>query len=185
MTRNRAFRRTRRACPLALGLGRLDHHRLSHRQREVDRRGVEAVVQQPLGDVHRRDALARPFSCDGRGDELVHAAVALRHRENVLHTAEQVVGVEHRVFGSRVGAHRGRMRADVAIGPHQHADVLPKKLPHAADRLRPVVTERIVVAIFRDDRAVGKYGETFRSRRSDPRPGPPPPCGPLKVLCGL
>ena len=36
-----------------LGLGRLDHQRLVDEQREVDRRRVEAVVEQPLGDVER------------------------------------------------------------------------------------------------------------------------------------
>ena len=36
---------------LRLGLGGLDHQRLGHDQREVDRRRVEAVVHQPLGDV--------------------------------------------------------------------------------------------------------------------------------------
>ena len=35
----------------ALGLRRLDHQRLVDDQREVDRRRVEAVVDQPLGDV--------------------------------------------------------------------------------------------------------------------------------------
>ena len=39
-----------------LGLGRLDEQALRDEQREVGRRGVEAVVEQPLGDVHRRDA---------------------------------------------------------------------------------------------------------------------------------
>ena len=42
---------------LRLGLGRLDHQRLGHDQREVDRRRVEAVVHQPLRDVERADAV--------------------------------------------------------------------------------------------------------------------------------
>ncbi len=37
---------------LALRLGRLNHHRLVDDEREIDRRGMEAVVQQPLGEVH-------------------------------------------------------------------------------------------------------------------------------------
>ena len=44
---------------LALGLGRLDHHRFGHDQREVHGRGVVAVVEQPLADVHGADALLR------------------------------------------------------------------------------------------------------------------------------
>ena len=39
-------------CLDALGLGRLDHQRLGHDQREIDRWGVEAEVEQALGDVH-------------------------------------------------------------------------------------------------------------------------------------
>ena len=41
----------------ALALGRLDHQRAVHDQREVDRRRVVAVVDQALGDVERRDAV--------------------------------------------------------------------------------------------------------------------------------
>ena len=43
----------------ALGLGGLDHERLVDDQREVDRRRVEAVVHQPLGDVQRSDPVLR------------------------------------------------------------------------------------------------------------------------------
>ena len=70
-----------------------------HREREIDRRRMEAVVEQPLGEVHRERF--RPFSCfSARGGrhELVHAAVAVRHRQDVLDAAEQVVGVEHGVL---------------------------------------------------------------------------------------
>ena len=42
---------------LALGLGRLDHHGLGHDQREVDRRRMEAAVDQSLGDVDGVDAV--------------------------------------------------------------------------------------------------------------------------------
>ena len=79
---------------LRLGLGRLDHQRLGDDQREVDRRRVEAVVHQPLGDVERRDAvllLQRPR----REDELVHAQPVERQVVRVLQPGEQVVGVQH------------------------------------------------------------------------------------------
>ena len=46
------------------GLGRLDQHPLLDDQREVDRRRVEAVVDQPLGDVEGADA---GLLLDGRG----------------------------------------------------------------------------------------------------------------------
>ena len=47
------------------------------------------------------------LSLRGRGHELVHAAVPLRHRQNVLHAAEQIVGVEHGVLATRAAARPG------------------------------------------------------------------------------
>ena len=41
---------------LALGLGRLDHQRFRHDQREIVGRRMEAVVEQPLADVERAHA---------------------------------------------------------------------------------------------------------------------------------
>ena len=71
----------------------------------------------------------------------MHAAVALRHGQKVLHAAEQVVGVEHGVLADAPQA-VGAVRADVAVGPHQHADVAEER-PHAADRLGAVVVEAV------------------------------------------
>ena len=45
---------------LALGLGRLDQHRAVDDEREIHRHRVEALVDQPLGDVERREALGEP-----------------------------------------------------------------------------------------------------------------------------
>ena len=89
------------------------------------------------------------FQLGGRGDELVHAAVAVRHRQDVLHAAEQVVGVEHGVLGDAPQA-VGPVRADVAVRADQHADVA-EEAPHAADRLGPVVVEAVAVAVLDDD----------------------------------
>ena len=57
--------------------------------------------------------------------------------------AKQVVGVEHGVLGDPPQAVRP-VRADVAVHPHQHADVA-EEAPHAADRLGPVVVEAVAV----------------------------------------
>ena len=51
---------------------------------------------------------ARLFSFAADGDELVHAAVAVRHGQNVLHAAEQVVGVEHGVLATRAAGRPAR-----------------------------------------------------------------------------
>ena len=63
---------------------------------------------------------ALSFAADG--DELVHAAVALRHGQEVLHAAEQIVGVEHGVLADAPQA-VGAVRADVAVGADEDADV--------------------------------------------------------------
>ena len=47
------------------------------------------------------------FSCAARGHELVHAAVAVRHRQNVLHAAEQIIGVQHGVLATRAASPPG------------------------------------------------------------------------------
>src|SRR6185369_9807055 len=44
---------------LALGLRRLDHQRTLHDQRKIDRRRVEAVVEEPLRDVERVHVVRR------------------------------------------------------------------------------------------------------------------------------
>ncbi len=65
----------------------------------------------PLGEVHGGDA---PFGLEfgAAGDELVHAAVTLRHGQKVLHAAEQVIGIEHGVFAHALESVRP-MSADV------------------------------------------------------------------------
>ena len=94
--RSRASRRrTRRASPSTLGLGRLDHERLGDDQREVDRRRVEAVVDQPLGDVERRDA-RRLLAAPGREHDLVHAGPVVGQVVVRAEARPQVVGVEDR-----------------------------------------------------------------------------------------
>ena len=111
-------------------------------QREVDGRRVEAEVEQSLGEVHGRllESLV-VFQLFGRGDEFVHAAIAVRHRQEVLHAAEQVVGVEHGVF-RHVPQSVGAVRADVAVGADQHAHVAEEGA-HATDRLRAVVVQEV------------------------------------------
>ena len=56
----------------------------------------------------------------------MHAAIALRHGQEVLHAAEQIVGVEHGVFAHAAEA-IGAVRADVGVGPHQDAGVAEER----------------------------------------------------------
>src|SRR4051794_8330702 len=62
---------------LRLRLGRLDEQRLVDEQREVDGRRMEAVVEQPLGEIERPEA-----------EVLLHR----RAREHELVHAEPVIG---------------------------------------------------------------------------------------------
>ena len=57
---------------LRLRLRRLDHQRLGHDEREVDRRRMDPVVHEPLRDIERGDPV---LALEGprREHELVHA----------------------------------------------------------------------------------------------------------------
>ena len=97
------------------------------------------------------------LSLRGRGHELVHAAVAVRHGQNVLHPRQQVVRIQHGVFGDPPQAVRP-VRADVAVHADQHADVA-EEAPHPADRLGPVVVEVVAAAVLDHDRHGQERGE--------------------------
>jgi len=96
---------------------------------------VKAEIEQALGQVHGADAVFL-FQRGSGGDEFVHAAVALRNGQDVLHTAEQIIGVEHGVLGDGFEA-VGSVRANVAVSSHEDADVA-KEAPHPADGKRAV-----------------------------------------------
>ena len=65
---------------LRLCLGRLDEQRLVDEQREVHRRRVEAVVEQPLGEVQRADPQLL-LHRRARQHELVHAELPEGERQ--------------------------------------------------------------------------------------------------------
>ena len=131
-----------------------------------------------IAEMPRSALSAAPLS-----HELVHAAISLRHRKDVLHAAQQVVGIEHRVF-AHAPQSLGTVGADVAVRPHQHAHVA-EKAAHAADRFGPIVIQAIAVAVALDDAAPADTVPACAVTAIGPAPGPPPPCGPLNVLCGL
>ena len=153
---------------LRLGLGRLDHQRLGDDEREVDRRRVEVVVHQPLGDVERRDPVLA-LQAARREDELVHAEPVVRQLVRVLEPGEQVVGVEDGDLGHLAQA--GPVRADVGVGADEDAE-RPAEAAHLADRLRPVVVEpERVFAVAHDRRHRAGTARGCRGRRSARRPG--------------
>ena len=78
----------------ALGLGRLDHERLVHDEREVDRRGVEALLEQPLGHVEGLDPRSLLQRRAPR-HHLVHAGPVVGDVVAPSQPAAEPVGVEH------------------------------------------------------------------------------------------
>jgi hypothetical protein len=157
----------------ALALGRLDHQRAG--DRKAHRRGVEAVVHQPLGDVVDGDA--------GRlGD---------RPRRSRMHswaTRPRSPRVEHRVVLEAL-RRRSWPRGSPPRGPVQpvaahHLDVHPRdrqdaRRPERRRRHRARPAGRLGAPGARAGTAPGAH-----RHRSGP-PGPPPPWGMQNVLCRL
>ena len=84
---------------LGFGLGRLDHQRPRHR--EAHSRGMEAVIDQPLGDVVDGDAATglQRARVDDAFMRDTAADAAIEHREVRLQPIGDVIGVEDRDFG--------------------------------------------------------------------------------------
>ena len=122
-----------------LGLRRLDEQRLVDQQREVDRRRVEAVVEQPLGEVEGADAELLLHRAAGE-HELVHAGAVERDGQvlagRLLEPRQQVVRVEHRGL-RRLLQPVAAERQDVGEGAHEDA-VVALEAAQPADRLGPV-----------------------------------------------
>ena len=131
-----ADRDHRLAEPVELGevlaLGGLDHQRAGHR--EGHRRGVEAVVDQPLGDVVDADAglLGQRPQVD---DALVRdqaAGAGVEHGEVRFEPLGHVVRAEHGDLGGALEA-LGAHQPDVRPGDRQDARGAPGRGRDRAD----------------------------------------------------
>ena len=96
--------------------------------------------------------------------------VAEGDRVNILDQREQVIGVEHRVLRDP-SEPLGPLRADVAVGPKQHARVAEEG-PDPTDRPGPVVVEEIGTIIPAADDRSGKVGRQVLADRDWPCTGP-------------
>src|SRR3546814_5413642 len=67
-------------------------------EREIDRHRVIALVDQPLGDVERREAFRQSLVAEQR---LVHARTRRREGrvEHIFQAAQHIVGVEYGILG--------------------------------------------------------------------------------------
>ena len=147
----RLARRSARAPPPAprgsgaLGLGRLDHQCLVDDQREVDRRRVEPLLQQPLGHVQRR-ARRGPSSASSRPTART-SCMQGRSKADGVGVGEppaQPVRVEHGPLRRPAAARRHRAAGcRRARGQHQRVavpGVHPTDRPGGVDpaeRVRP------------------------------------------------
>src|SRR3990170_4057208 len=105
---------------LPLRLRRLDHQRLVDDEREVDRWWVEAVVDEPLGDVERLHHLRA--LADAGEDDLVHAGAVVGEVVGVAEAGLDVVGVDDGVLADGAQPLRSE-RADVGEGADEDAEV--------------------------------------------------------------
>ena len=175
-----------------LGLGRLDHQRLVDEQREVDRRRVEAEVEQALGDVERLHpelALRRRAG----EDELVHAG-AVEGERQVLAGAALAAAARAGSWRSAPRSprpRRGRRRrgCDVGVGADEDAEVA-LEAAQPADRLRPLVVEVEARARrrwrprARTIRGTGRNGSIRSETAIGPAPGPAAAVRLARTTCG-
>ena len=138
LTRDREHRVAERVERLLrLRLGRLDHQRLGHDEREVHRRRMEAVVHQPLRHVERAHAVLL-LQVARAEHELVHAEPVVEKVVVVLQPREHVVRVQHRDLAHLAQARA--VRAHEGVRADEDAERAAER-PHLADRLRAVVVE--------------------------------------------
>ena len=128
---NRQHRRDKAVeCLLALGFGWLDHQRFWHNQREVNRRRVEAEVDQPFGNVQRANLGRTSDLALQHG--LVHAHAVIGDWVGVLQLHAHIVRIQYRRFADLAQTCRAK-RANVCPGPYQHSEVAIECF-HAANR---------------------------------------------------
>ena len=166
---------------LRFALGRLDHQRLWHRPGHG--RGVEAVVDQPLGHILDGDTgrlLDRPQVDDALVRD--HAVLAgVDDRKMRREPTGDVVGVEDRHLRSRAAA---RQRPSSRYRPRRSAG--SRASPTVRQKPAPMVPSAAAAGLTpRTTACPGRKGARCCLTPIGPIPGPPPPCGMQKVLCRL
>ena len=100
-------------------------------EREVHRHRMEALVDQPLGDVDRREAVGEPVI---REQGLVHARPRIPERrlECLVEAAQDVVGVEHGIL-RHLPQPIGAVAENVGQRAREHAHLAMER-DHPAER---------------------------------------------------
>ena len=133
-----------------------------HDQREVYRHRVEAFINQPLGQIERREAFCKPSIAEQR---LVHARPRRAERciQHVLQAAQHVVGIEHGV-ARNLPQPVCTVAKDIGERAGKHAHLAMKRA-HPPER----VWVPFIGGLFLDQRelAIGmEFGERQRSKRT-------------------
>ena len=120
-----------------LAFGGLDHERSRNDEREGDSVGVEAVIDEALGDIAGLDA-AYLLALVAE-DDLVHRGRLIWQLVMAFELLADVVRVEHSIFRGLAQA-VGAVGEDVSQRADKHAEVAVKHA-NAADRVRPIVVQ--------------------------------------------
>ena len=127
---------------LAFRFRRLNHQAVGHRP--VHGRGMDAEVDQPLGDVRQRHAAGEKRL--GHRHELMGAptplgGIEIRRVKTLANPRRHVVRVKHRRLRDvpqPLGPTRGKVRPTPKQHPH-----LPHKTPYPPNRLGPIKIQKV------------------------------------------
>ncbi len=121
----------------AFGFGGLDQQAFGHDERKVGRRRVKAMIEQPLGKIHRVDVKLARLALQGNDEFVARAALRIGRLEaRLLQAREQIVGVQGCVVADL--AHAGAPEhAHVDVGTQQHSRIAHERR-QPPDRLRQV-----------------------------------------------
>src|SRR5579859_6574847 len=123
--------------------GWLDHERSGNDQRKRGGVGMEAIVDEALGDVHGVDAV---FLLERIAENnLVHGRQGIGEIENAFEVFADVIGVKHGVFGGL--AHAGAVREDIGKGANQDAEISAEGF-YTADGVWPNLFQREAAAFL-------------------------------------
>src|SRR5436190_10497076 len=154
---------------LGLRLGRLDHQRLVHNEREVHRGRVIALVNQALGDVQRLDARLVLDVLAGQ-HHLVHTHAVVGQPVRVFELCAYVVSVDDSVLAHVTQAAQPQVPY-VGIRPHVHTEVAPEVLYPANRALG--LHKRVLAVTLLDHRAGQERREVlFDGHRTAARTSP-------------
>src|SRR5579859_617894 len=133
--------------------GWLDHERSGNDQRKRGGVGMEAIVDEALGDVHGVDAV---FLLERIAEnDLVHGGQGIGQIENPFEMLADVIRVEDGVF--RGLAHAGAVREDVSERANENAEISAEGF-YTTDGVWPNLFQHEAAALLLDEDGHGAEG---------------------------